>query len=141
KFHGAQEAFFEQRRAASDAEDQALSGNVEAKEAAVKEAEALLPISDLNAAKQTLRAIQDRFDAAGSVPRADEARLNKRMAAVERSVREADEKKWTQRNPEIEARASGAAQQLEAAIADLDAQIDKAKADGKASKVKELEES
>lgn len=135
RFQAAQDAFFESRRTASDAEDEALSGNVEAKEAAVAEAEALLPIKDLQATKQALRPIQDRFEAAGRVPRADVARLSKRMAAVEKAVRDAEEAEWTRRNPEKEARSSGMAAQLQASIASLEEEIaaaKKAKKDTKA---------
>lgn len=128
RFQAAQDAFFESRRGASDAEDEALAGNVEAKEAAVVEAEALLPIKDLQATKQALRSIQDRFEAAGRVPRADVARLTKRMGAVEKAVRDAEDAQWNSRNPELEARASGAAAQLHAAIEALKAEIAEAKA-------------
>lgn len=141
RFHAAQDAFFAARRAAAEAEESELSANVAPKEAIVKEAEALLPIKDVKAAKQALRSIQDRFDAVGDVPRADAARLAKRLGAVERAVREADQAAWNARNPEIEARATGMAAQLHAAIADLEAQIAQAKEAKNPAKVKELEES
>jgi hypothetical protein len=141
RFHAAQDAFFEARKAAGDAEEAALAQNLAPKEAVVSEAEGLLPITDIRAAKQALRSLQDRFEAAGPVPRADAARLAKRMGAVERAVREADQAAWTQRNPEIEARATGAAAQLHAAIAELEAQLATAKSAKDARKTKELEES
>ncbi|MFN3866625.1 MAG: DUF349 domain-containing protein [Demequina sp.] len=140
RFQTAQDAFFESRRAASNAEDEALAENVAAKEAAVAEAEALLPIKDLNAAKQALRVIQDRFEDAGMVPRGDIARLNKRMGAVEKAVRDAEDARWTQRNPEIEARATGAAAQLQAAIAGLEGDLAKAEAKGDKRRIKEAED-
>jgi hypothetical protein len=140
KFQKAQDAFFETRRAASDAEDDALAGNVEAKEAAVVEAEALLPIKDLDATKQALRSIQDRFEAAGRVPRGDVTRLTKRMGAVEKAVRDAEDAAWTSRNPELEARATGAAAQLENAIAKLEAELEAAKAAKDTKKTKALTE-
>ncbi len=48
---------------------------------------------------------------------------------------------WDKKNPELEARVSGAAQQLVNAIADLDAQIAAAQKTGDASTVKDLTES
>ncbi len=141
RFQAAQEAFFTARRGAADAEEAELAANVPAKEEAVAAAEALLPIKSLRDAKRELRAIQDRFDAAGEVPRAEAARLGKRMAAVEKAVRDADSAAWTQRNPEVEARATGLAAQLHAAIADLEQQLEVAKAGGDKRKVKELTES
>ncbi|WP_062378035.1 DUF349 domain-containing protein [Demequina pelophila] len=139
RFQAAQDAFFDARRGAADAEDEALAGNVEGKEAAVVEAEALLPIKDLRAAKRALRPIQDRFEAAGRVPRADVTRLSKRMAAVEQAVRDAEDKEWNSRNPELEARVSGASAQLHQAIKQLEDEIEAAKAKGKSTK--KLEES
>lgn len=140
RFQTAQDAFFDARRGAADAEDEALSGNVEAKEAAVVQAESVLPVKDLAAAKQALRAAQDRFEDAGRVPRADVARLNKRMSAVEKAVRDAEDAQWNSRNPELEARATGAAAQLLDAIAGLEADLEKAKAAGDKRRVKEAEE-
>lgn len=141
RFQAAQEAFFAARRSAADAEEVSLAANLPAKEAAVAAAEALLPVSDLRAAKRELRVIQDRFESAGQVPRADAQRLTRRMAAVEKTIREADQAAWTSRNPEIESRVSGAAAQLHAAIADLEAQLASAKAAKNDRKVKELTES
>ncbi len=140
RFQTAQDAFFNARRAASEAEDEALSDNVAAKEAAVVEAEAILPITDLNAAKQALRTAQDRFEDAGMVPRGDVARLNKRMGAVEKAVRDAEDARWHQRNPELEARATGAAAQLQAAIAELESDLEKAKSAGDKRAVTKAEE-
>lgn len=141
RFQTAQDAFFEAKRQVSAAEDAALAGNVEAKEAVVKEAEALLPITDLESAKTALHSLQDKFEATGNVPRADAGQLIKRMTAVEKAVRDAQDAKWNSRNPEIEARASGAAAQLHSSIADLEAQIAAATTDKDQRAVKELEES
>ncbi|WP_062133592.1 DUF349 domain-containing protein [Demequina aestuarii] len=140
RFQTAQDAFFESRRAASNAEDEALADNVAAKEAAVAEAEGILPIKDLNAAKQALRVAQDRFEDAGMVPRGDVARLNKRMGAVEKAVRDAEDARWHQRNPEIERRATGAAAQLQAAIAGLEDDLATAESKGDKRRIKEAEE-
>ncbi len=141
RFQAAQEAFFTARRAVAEKEEQALAGNLPAKESALKDAEALLPIKDLRAAKRELRVIQDRFDGAGEVPRADAQKLIRRMSAVEKAIREADQSAWTNRNPEIEARATGAAAQLHAAIAELEQQLADAKAAKDTRKVKEFTES
>ncbi len=140
RFQAAQDAFFEAKRQVGEAEEAALAENVPAKEAVVVEAEALLPVKDLKQAKSTLRSLQDKFEAAGHVPRADAGRLTARMGAVEKAVREADEAAWTSRNPEIEARATGAAAQLHSAIAELESEIADAKAAKKTGDVKRLEE-
>ena len=140
RFQAAQEAFFSTKRAAGEAEEEALTANLPAKESAVKAAEALLPISDVRAAKKEIRAIQDRFESAGEVPRGVAAALSRRIAAVEKAIRDADQAHWTSKNPEIEARATGAAAQLHAAIADLESKLEAAKAAKDTRKVKEFTE-
>jgi len=140
RFQKAQDEFFERRRAAEVAEDEALAGNVAAKTAVVIEAEKLLPVKDLAAAKAALRNLQDRFESTGKVPKAEETMLARRMTAVEKSVRGAEDHAWQARNPELEARAHGMVAQLHAAIADLDAKIAEAKAKGDTRAVESLTE-
>ena len=65
-----------------------------AKEALVVEAEALLPISDLKAAKASLRSIQDRWDKAGDLPRGERERLEGRLRKVEDAFRAAEADAW-----------------------------------------------
>jgi len=137
RFQAAQDAFFEARRASAEAEESALAPNVDAAEAAVKDAEAILPIKDLNAAKQSLRAAQDRFEAAGRLPRAQSQALAKRLGVVERAVREAEAEAWEKSNPEVERRASGMAAQLHEAIADLEAKFAAAKTPAEKKSIQE----
>jgi hypothetical protein len=141
RFRAAQDAFFEAKRIATEASVGIITANLEAKEAAVKDAEAILPVRDLPLAKSTLRGAQDRFEAAGEVAKPDAIRLARRLSAVEKAVRDADGAVWERKNPELEARASGAAQQLVAAIADLDRQIAAATKSGDAKAVASLKES
>ncbi|KSW15304.1 DUF349 domain-containing protein [Cellulomonas sp. B6] len=137
RFRTAQDAFFAARDAANQAVDEGYRANLEVKEALLVEAEALLPVRDLTAAKAALRSLQDRWDAAGKVPRADVQRVEGRMRAVESAVRDADSAQWRRTNPETRARAEGAAAQLEQAIAGLEADLEKALAAGDQRKVDE----
>ncbi|MBD7916811.1 DUF349 domain-containing protein [Cellulomonas sp. Sa3CUA2] len=139
RFRTAQDAFFAARDAANQAIDEEFRANLEVKEALLVEAEALLPVRDLGAAKAALRSLQDRWDAAGKVPRADVQRVEGRMRAVETAVREADSAQWRRSNPETRARAEGAAAQLEQAIAGLEADLEKAKAAGDQRRVTEAQ--
>ena len=137
RFQAAQDAFFEARRTHADAEEAALSPNIEAAEAAVKSAEGALPIKDLAAAKASLRAAQDAFEGAGKLPRAESTALSRRLGAVERAVREAEDSAWNARSPELEARVSGAAAQLHTAITDLEAKLAAAKTPAEKKTLKE----
>ena len=139
RFRGAQDAFFAARDAANAEIDAEYGENLVVKEAILAEAEALLPIKDLAQAKVSLRSIQDRWEAAGKVPRGDVQRVEGRMRAVETAVRDAEQAKWTRTNPETRARAEGAAAQLEAAIVGLEEDLVKAQAKGDARKIKDAE--
>jgi hypothetical protein len=94
RFKAAQDAFYAARTAAEDAENEQLRENVPAKEALVVEAEALLPVTDLKAAKSALRSIQDRWDRAGDLPRGERERLEGRLRKVEDAVRAAEADAW-----------------------------------------------
>lgn len=130
QFKAAQDRFFAARSAQNEQAEAEFQGNLEVKEALLVEAEALLPVKDLGAAKAALRGIQDRWDAAGKVPRADLSRVEARLRAVEQAVREAEEKRWKRSNPEARARAQALVTQLEAALAQLGTKLDKARARG-----------
>lgn len=133
RFKAAQDAFFAAKSAAQDAEDAALAENVPAKEALVLEAEALLPVNDLKSAKSTLRSIQDRWDSAGKVPRADKDRLDKRLAKVEEAVRTKEQDSWKKSNPEARARAEATAEQFKGAVSKYRKQLEEANSRGDAA--------
>ena len=139
RFRGAQQKFFDARRAANSAQDEEFTQNLAIKEQLLVEAEAILPVTDVEAAKAKLRPIQDRWDEAGRVPRADVARIERRMRAVEEAVREAEQEQWHRTDPETKARAEGMLGQLEALISQIDEDIAKAREAGDDSKLAELE--
>ncbi|GAB6937799.1 DUF349 domain-containing protein [Isoptericola variabilis] len=139
RFRAAQDAFFGARDAENAAIDAEYGKNLEVKEALLVEAEALLPVTDLAAAKEKLRDLQDRWEEAGKVPRADIQRVEGRMRAVETAIRGAEQARWDRTNPETRARAEGAAAQLEAAIEGLERDLAEARESGDARRVEEAE--
>jgi len=141
KFRAAQDKFFAAREAANAAVDAEFEKNLVAKEALLVEAEELLPIKDLGEAKTKLRALQDKWEAAGKVPRAAMQRTEARMRAVEQAIRDAEQAQWVRTNPETRARAEGAAAQLEATIESLEADLAAAQTAGDHKKVAQLEAS
>ncbi|MBT2385997.1 DUF349 domain-containing protein [Streptomyces sp. ISL-11] len=143
RFRGAQDVFFQARSevfAERDAEQQV---NLTRKEELVVEAEKLLPVTDLKAARAAFRSVNERWEAVGHVPRDARPKIEGRMHAVERAIQEAEEAEWRRTNPEARARAAGLTGQLQAAVDKLQEQADKARAagnDAKADKLtKELE--
>jgi hypothetical protein len=140
RFRGAQDAFFGARDAAAAEQDQEFAANAEVKEGILAEAEALLPVTDLEAAKKAFRDIADRWDAAGKVPRDRMKELEGRIRKVEQEIRSVEEDQWKRSDPEKSARADDMVSKLEAAIAEVEANLAKAQAAGNEKKVKELEE-
>lgn len=141
RFRAAQDAFFAARDEHHKATDAEFGANLQLKLALLEEAERLVPIKDLAAAKGELRSIQDRWEKVGKVPRGDIQRVEGRLRAVEQAIRDAEQSRWQRTNPETRARAEGAAAQLVAAIAGLEADLEKARAAGNDRKVAEIEES
>lgn len=139
RFRAAQDTFFGARNEANAAIDAEYGENLKVKEELLVEAEALLPVTDLASAKAALRDIQDRWEDAGKVPRGDIQRVEGRLRAVESAVREAEDARWKRTNPETQARAEGAAAQLEDAIAGLEADLTTARDAGDRRAVEELE--
>ena len=130
RFRAAQQVFFDARRAKDEATDAEYRQNLAAKEEILVEAEAILPVTDLEKAKAQLRRIQDRWEEVGRVPSSDLHRVEGRLRAVEAAVREAEEREWQRTNPETRARAAGVLGQLEGQIADLEAELARAEASG-----------
>jgi len=61
--------------------------------------------------------------------------MEKGMRRVEQAVRDADEKRWHQTNPEVAARAQSMVDQLESSVASLREDLEKAQASGNEKKV------
>jgi hypothetical protein len=139
RFRGAQDTFFGARDAANAALDQEFAANAEVKEQILVEAEALVPVADLEAAKKTFRDLADRWDAAGKVPRDRMKELEGRIRKVEQAIRAVEDEQWSRSDPEKSARADDMIGKLEAGIAETQAKLDKASAAGDAKKVKDLE--
>ena len=140
RFRAAQDVFFSARDAKDAEQLEDERANLVVKEALLAEAEAILPVRDVRAATAALRDVQDRWDAAGRVPRTDLGRVEKRMRAVEQAVRDADTERWRRTNPEARARAEGALGQLQDSIAGLEAELEHARTAGDERSVRRAQE-
>jgi len=140
RFRGAQDQFFGARDATNAALDAEFAANAEVKEKLLVEAEALLPVTDLEVAKRSFRELADRWEAAGKVPRERIKELEGRMRTVEQAIRSLEDEQWRKSDPEKSARADDMVTQLESAIAQVEADLAKAREAGNGKLVKELEE-
>lgn len=140
RFRAAQDVFFSSRQAANDEIDQEYAANLKVKEALLEEANTILPIKDLGAAKKALQSVRDRWEEAGKVPRADMGRIEAGLRKIEDAVRQAEEEIWQRSNPETKARTNSALSQLESAIAGLKDDLAKAEKAGDQRKIKAAQE-
>jgi len=138
RFRGAQDAFFGARDAANAEIDREYQANAELKIKLLEEAEAILPITDLEAAKKAFRDVADRWESIGKVPRDQIKTLEGRMRKVEQAIRSLEDEKWKRSDPEKSARADSMIGQLQAAITQIEADIEAAQAKGDQNRVKKL---
>jgi Domain of Unknown Function (DUF349) len=140
RFRAAQDAFFNARDAANAAIDQEFAANAEVKRELLAQAETLVPVTDLDTAKRTFREIAEKWDAAGKVPRDQMKDLEARIRKVEQAIRTVEDEQWRRSDPEKSARADDMVGKLEAAIADIEAQLAAALVSGDQKRIASLEE-
>jgi len=140
RFRAAQDVFFSARDAANAQLDAEYEENAKVKAELLVEAEALLPITDLETARRAWHDIAERWEAAGKVPRAKIKEFEGRIRAVEKAISDADRREWQRTDPEKSARADSMIGKLEAAIAETEQKLEKARAAGDEKKIAELTE-
>ena len=109
-----------------------------AKLALLEEAEAILPVTDIKAAKAALRAIGDKWSKVGHVPRADIGKVEGRLRRVEEAIQAAEQEEWRRTDPSRRAFASETASKFQASVDRLEEEVAAAKKSG-AKNLKDLE--
>ena len=140
RFRAAQDKFFTARSEVFSAKDASLREHAEAKQQLLDQAQALLPVTDIRAARSALRGIQERWEQIGPVPRDSREHLEAGLRRVEDAVRKAEEAQWRRSNPEALARAEGTVAQLRTTIAQLEQQLARARDRGDARAEQSAEE-
>ena len=130
RFKAAQDTFFEARNAASSARDAEHRANAQAKENLLAQAEKIDP-ANRESARAELRAIAEKWEAIGRVPRERGAQLERRLRAVEKKIRDAAEPA----RPDSEAQAR--AEQFQARVEQFERQAQKAAAAGRTKEAEE----
>ena len=120
-FKGAQDVFFQARNASFTEKDEEFRGNQKVKEEILAEAEAL----DVPGGKSRLRQLQDRWEAAGKVPREVMKSLEDRFAKVEEKFRGATD------TSHVKTTESPFVVRLKEKVADLEGKLAKARAEGR----------
>ena len=139
RFRAAQDAFFTARDEANAALDAEYEVNADKKLEILADAEKLLPITNVEAARKAWLDIADRWEAAGKVPRAKIGEFEGRIRKVEQAVKDATDSLWKKTDPEKSARADDMIGKLQRAIDEVQAKLDAATAKGDAKKAKDLQ--
>ena len=140
RFKAAGDVLFQAKSEVDARDNEEFQANLDAKLALLDEAQPIVEIDDRIEARKRLTAIQSKWDEVGRVPRDRFKEIEERLRKVEQHVRKLEDDHWANTNPERKARKSGMAQQLEDAIAKLEAELEAAKAGGNAKKIKDAEE-
>jgi hypothetical protein len=138
RFRAAQDAFFNARNAVASERDDDERANARDKEELAAEAEALLPITDLAAARTALRSIAERWNAIGHVPRADRDRIEGRLRKVEDAVHRFEQDQWRRTDPAKRALAESTVATFRESLAKLEAQARAAAESGNERRATEL---
>ena len=139
EFKSLQDRFFAAKAASEAVRDEEFGANLVAKMALLEKAEALLPITDVEATKKALRDIQEQWEKIGHVPRDSKEKVERRLKAVESALRKLQDEQWHNSNPEVVQRANGLVASFETSLEKLDKQIATAKANGKDADVAKFE--
>lgn len=126
QFRAAADTFFNARQTDREQISSSERENLAKKEELLTKAEALVPVSDDNAAKkarQALASIQEEWDQIGYVPRDDMHRIEGRLDAVDRQIKAVEDAAWKKSDPEADARKSSFEGQLQAQLSELDDRI------------------
>lgn len=123
RFKAAGDVIYSARAAEMAVLDEEQSANLEAKEQVLKDASVLLSATDYKAARKQLTEFQIRWDKIGRVPRQHSREIEGKMREIEAHVKHLEDEHWRQTDPEPEARSAGLRGQLEASIAEIEAEL------------------
>lgn len=138
-FKAAGDVLFQAKSEANAVVEGEQGENLAAKRAILDEAKPLLEVTDRVKARETLTALQRRWDEIGRVPREALREVEDGMRRIEAHVRKLDDDHWDRTNPERTARSEGLAGQLEESIEQLEAALEAARASKDEAKVARLE--
>lgn len=141
RFKSAQDAFFAAKNADLEKREGAMGENLAKREALMPKIEAILPFSDVKAAKSAFREVMREWEKIGITQRDKRAALEARIKVVEDAIKAAEAEIWRKSDPGAKARAAEVVAQLNESIATYEKAAAKAEASGNAKKANEARES
>jgi len=139
QFKAAGDVLYQQKAELEAKEDEANSGNLEAKQALLKDFADITTLTDRDEATARLRLFHEKFGQIGPVPKKDVRSIDAEVKKFDTHVSTLDQEFWAKNDPEKKARSSSMAQQLTEAIANLEQKIQHASGSEKTSLEAELE--
>jgi len=130
RFKAAGDAIFEQKKA-EDAKLREQEMENYAKKLELVEKAEKISLDDLKSAREQLAKINQEWSKLGRVPRDKVKELDSRMGKIETSIKQKEEEEWRRTDPESQHRSNSLIEQLEKAIADIEAEIKSASDDKK----------
>lgn len=141
RFKAAQDTFFAAKNADLEKREVSMSANLNKREELLPKIEALLPFTDVKAAKAAFRDLMGEWSKIGITNRDKRAALDARVAVVEEAIKSAEADLWRKSDPAAKARAADVVAQLSESIANYEKAAAKAQAAGNAKKAQEALES
>ena len=134
RFKAAGDAIYAAKTAKVEADNVAFAANLAVKLEILADAEKI-DVSNLEAAKVAMKAIQARWEKAGKVPREAIRSTEDRLKAVEQKIKNIEQENWRKTDPATIDRTNSVKSQLESAIAKLEAELAQAQSSGDATKI------
>ena len=137
KFKASQDQFFTAKNADLEKREVSMVANLAKREELIVQIEALLPFTDVKAAKNSFRELSRSWEKIGITHRDKRAALDARVAKVEEAIKSAEAEIWRKTDPAAKARAADVVKQLADSIANYEKIAAKSTAAGNAKKAQE----
>jgi hypothetical protein len=141
RFKAAQDQFFAAKSADLEKREVSMAANLIKREELIVQIEALVPFTDVKAAKNAFRELMNSWTKIGITNRDKRAAFDARVAKVEEAIKEAEAEIWHKTDPSAKARAAEVVKQLTESIENYTKVAAKSQAAGNEKKAKEALES
>ena len=141
RFKAAQDQFFAAKKADLEKREVSMVANLAKREELITKIEALIPFTDVKAAKSSFRELMRTWDKIGITQREKRAALEARISVVEEAIKAADADMARKTDPGAKARAAEVVAQLTESIENYTKAAAKAEAAGNSKKAQEARES
>ena len=137
KFKASQDQFFTSKNADLEKREVSMAANLAKREELIIQIEALVPFTDVKAAKNSFRELSQSWGKIGITHRDKRAAMDARVAKVEEAIKSAEAEIWRKTDPAAKARAAEVVKQLADSIANYEKVAAKSTAAGNAKKAQE----